>query len=82
MEEVKALIRKYMEYHFEKTKWPFVSKMIIKVQFPEHTEEALRSLQSEGIIYQRKSVNNLLVQYIDTEEKREKVRLHFIKINK
>jgi len=79
MEEVKEQIRVHMEKHFETTKWPFVSKLILRSYFPEHFEEALRALQSEGIIYQRKGINSLLVQYIVEEDKRQKVRDHFIK---
>jgi len=81
MEEVKEQMRKFLENNFAKTRWPFISKVIFKSHFPEHTEEALNELFKEGVVFQRQGLNSLLIQFIDTDEKRERVRQYYIKIN-
>lgn len=82
MEETKANILKYLEERYSITRWPFHTKVNLVRLFGEHTDQALIALQREGIVFPRRGVNGPLIQYVEDEISREKVRQHFLKTNK
>ena len=70
MEETKALIKVFLEEQYSKTRWPFISRVMLAHRFGEHTNTALNALYSDGIITRKQGVNGLLVEYLPKDDKK------------